>query len=189
MHDPRFEPALGVIYKTNATPGRHTQACQYLLSTNSPILDMPMFGEGTDVQEGRGKFIRIATSIAHIFNCAGTCLFAYLATEMPILVDQLAAITGVDRSFEDLAVIGERIENVRQAFNWKHGIRPSEVAISDRALGRPPLEAGPTAGCTVEIEKLTTEYFEDMGWDPATGRPSPERLQQLGIEDLAPAFA
>ena len=29
MHDPRFEPGLGAIYKLNATPGRHTQACQY----------------------------------------------------------------------------------------------------------------------------------------------------------------
>jgi len=189
MHDPRFEPTLGVIYKTNATPGRHTQACQYLLASNSPIKDMPMFGEGTDVQEGRGKFIRGATAMAHIFNCVGTCLFAYLAGEMATLVDQLSAITGTKWTFEELVIAGERIENVRQAFNWKHDIRPMEVVISDRALGRPPLEAGPTAGYTVELEKLTAEYFEDMGWDPATGKPSLDRLRQLGIEDLAPAFA
>jgi aldehyde:ferredoxin oxidoreductase len=189
MHDPRFEPTLAVIYKTNATPGRHTQACQYLLAPNSPVTDMPAFGTGTDVQEGRGKYIRVATAMAHIFNCVGTCLFAYLSTEMGILIDQLSAITGRDWTFDELVTTGERIENVRQAFNWKHGIRPLEVEISDRAIGRPPLEAGPTAGVQVQIEKLTTEYFEDMGWDPATGRPSAERLRQLGIEDLAPAFA
>jgi len=108
---------------------------------------------------------------------------------MATLVDQLSAITGTQWTFEELAIAGERIENVRQAFNWKHGIRPMEVVISDRALGLPPLEAGPTAGYTVEMEKLTTEYFEDMGWDPATGKPSLDRLRALGIEDLAPAFA
>ncbi len=188
MHDPRFEPTLGVIYKTNATPGRHTQACQYLLAPNSPVEDMPMFGDGTEVQEGRGKFIRVATAMAHVFNCVGTCLFAYLSTEMDILIQQLSAITGKEWTFDELVTVGERIENVRQAFNWKHGIRPLEVAISDRAVGLPPLEAGPTAGVTVEMEKLTTEYFEDMGWDLETGRPSVERLRQLGIEDLAPAF-
>lgn len=188
MHDPRFEPALAVIYKTNATPGRHTQACQYLLAPNNPVTDMPMFGEGTDVQEGRGKFIRAATAMAHIFNCVGTCLFSYLAMEMGVLIKQLNAITGIERSFDDLVTIGERIENVRQAFNWKHGIRPLEVDISDRVLGRPPLEGGPTAGVRVEIEKLTAEYFQNMGWDPASGKPSQERLRQLEIEDLAPAF-
>jgi len=27
-----------------------------------------------------------------------------------------------------------------------------------------------------------------MGWDPATGQPTLKRLQELGIEDLVPAF-
>jgi aldehyde:ferredoxin oxidoreductase len=189
MHDPRFEPALAVIYKTNATPGRHTQACQYLLAPNHPVKDMPMFGQGVQVQQGRGKFIRVTTAMAHIFNCVGTCLFAYLSMEMDMLIEQLSAITGREWTFDELVETGERIENVRQAFNWKHGIHPLEVEISDRAIGRPPLESGPTAGVTADVEKLTAEYFEDMGWDPATGRPSLERLQKLGIEDLAPAFA
>ncbi|MBN1346419.1 MAG: aldehyde ferredoxin oxidoreductase family protein [Phycisphaerae bacterium] len=188
MHDPRFEPTLAVIYRTNASPGRHTQACQYLLAPNHPVKDMPMFGQGTDVQEGRGKYIRVATAMAHIFNCVGTCLFAYLSLEMDMLIEQLSAITGKEWTFDELVETGERIENVRQAFNWKHGIRPMEVEISDRAIGVPPLKEGPTAGVTVDIEKLTAEYFEDMGWDVGTGRPSVERLKRLGIEELAPAF-
>ena len=82
----------------------------------------------------------------------------------PILsIDQLSAITGKNWTFDELVTVGERIENVRQAFNWKHGIRPLEVAISDRAIGRPPLKEGPTAGVEVDIEKLTAEYYEDMG--------------------------
>ncbi len=188
MHDPRFEPTLGVIYKTNATPGRHTQACQYLLAPNHPVKNMPMFGQGTRIQEGRGKFIRVSTAMAHIFNCVGSCLFAYLSTEMNFLIEQLSAITGKEWSFDELVETGERIENVRQAFNWKHGIHPLDVEISERAIGRPPLPAGPTAGMTVEMDKLIAEYFQDMGWDP-TGRPSLERLQKLGIAELAPLFA
>lgn len=44
MHDPRFEPGLGVIYKVDATPGRHTQACQYLVPPGFPT-ERPAFGE------------------------------------------------------------------------------------------------------------------------------------------------
>ena len=188
MHDPRFEPALGAIYKTNATPGRHTQACQYLLAPGHPLGETPQFGVDVHLQDGRGRHLRVTTAMAHVFNCSGTCLFTYLCTEMPVLIEQLSATMGVEWTFDDLVETGERIENVRQAFNWKHGIRPMDVQISDRAIGRPPLKEGPTAGFAVEMDKIIGEYFEDMGWDAATGRPSVERLRHLGIEDVAGAF-
>ena len=38
MHDPRFEPGLGLVYKLDATPGRHTQASQF---TAPPGLKLP----------------------------------------------------------------------------------------------------------------------------------------------------
>ena len=187
-HDPRFEPALAVIYKVNATPGRHTQACQFLLAGGHPVAGMPDFGVNPRQQDDRGRFIRPTTAMAHVFNCAGTCLFAYLSADMQMLIDQLNAITGQHWTFDDLIAIGERIETTRQAFNWKHGRRPMDVHLHDRVLGRPPLTDGPTAGVTVDLDKMTGDYFEAMGWDRATGRPSLQRLRELGIEELASAF-
>ena len=107
---------------------------------------------------------------------------------MSILIDQLNAITGNAWTVDELIAIGERIETVRQAFNWKHGKRPMDTHISDRVIGRPPLPGGPTAGITLDIETMVADYFKSMGWDPATGQPSLERLRELDIEDLAPAF-
>ena len=187
-HDSRFEPAMAAIYKVNATPGRHTQACQYILAADHPVADMPEFSVNPNDQATRGRYIRPTTAIAHIFNCSGTCLFTYLSSPMALLIDQLNAITGNEWTFDDLVTIGERIETVRQAFNWKHDRRPMDTHISDRALGRPPLQGGPTAGVTVDGDTITADYFNAMDWDPATGRPSLQRLQELGIEDLAPAF-
>ena len=187
-HDPRFEPAMAAIYKVNATPGRHTQACQYSMAPNHPLTEKRDYGVEPTEQATRGRYIRPATAICHIYNCSGTCMFTYGSSLLSMLIDQLNAITGNDWTFDDLVTIGERIETVRQAFNWKHGKRPMETHIPDRVLGRPPLPGGPTAGMTIDIDTIVADYFKAMGWDPDTGRPSLERLRELDIEDLAPAF-
>ena len=186
-HDPRLEPALAAIYKVNATPGRHTQACQYFLAPENPLTEKPEYSVNPKDQATRGRYIRPTMAMCHVLNCSGTCLFAYMSSRMSMLIDQLNAITGNQWTFDELVTIGERIETVRQAFNWKHGIRPLEVYIPDRVLGRPPLQSGPTADITVEIETIVADYFQAMGWDP-TGRPTTQRLQELGIGELVGGF-
>ena len=48
----------------------------------------------------------------------------------------------------------------------------------------PPLAAGPLQGVTIDAKTMVSEYFETMGWDPRTGRPSREKLQELGLGDI-----
>jgi aldehyde:ferredoxin oxidoreductase len=33
-------------------------------------------------------------------------------------------------------------------------------------------------------ENLRRNYYQQMGWDPETGRPLPETLRMLGLGDL-----
>jgi len=77
------------------------------------------------------------------------------------------------------------------AFNLREGVRNIELAFPDRALGRPPLEAGPTAGRTVDLDAQVEDYLAAMGWDTTTGVPSQETLEKLGLDfvaaDLHPA--
>ncbi|MCJ7624580.1 MAG: hypothetical protein MUO76_13845, partial [Anaerolineaceae bacterium] len=51
MHDPRCEPALAVIYKFDATPGRHTQAAVTFLPEDFET-DRPKYGKNRDNQAG-----------------------------------------------------------------------------------------------------------------------------------------
>jgi aldehyde:ferredoxin oxidoreductase len=78
--------------------------------------------------------------------------------------------------------IGDRIHTTRQAFNVKHGIHPRDNLAAARSLGRPAQASGANSGRTISIEKLARDYWEQFGWNPGTGMPEPERLQQLGIE-------
>jgi aldehyde:ferredoxin oxidoreductase len=184
MHDPRFEPAMGVIYKIEATPGRHTQACQYLVPDgyDSP---RPGFGVDRDQQKGRGRWIKEASCLCHTMNASGTCLFGYLSTKVEFVPEFLSAVTGVPYTVEDMLTVGERIANMRQAFTVRDGVNPVAYTIPERAYGRPPLPDGPTAGIQVDIEELQSEYLDDVGWTQDAAVPRREVLERLGLEDVA----
>ena len=184
MHDPRFEPAMGVIYQMDATPGRHTQGCQYHLPPGYPA-QKPGFGVDPAQQEGRGRWIRECVCLNHTMNAAGLCLFGYLSTNMSFVPEFISAVWGEPFSLEDMLYTGERIAAVRQAFNVRHGINPLHYSLPGRAYGRPPLEDGPTAGITVHVEAMRREYLAAMGWHPETATPERATLERLGLADIA----
>ena len=55
--------------------------------------------------------------------------------------------------------------------------------MTARALGRPPLAAGANKGRTVNIEQMMRDYWEAFGWEAETGKPKPEALKRMGIEE------
>jgi aldehyde:ferredoxin oxidoreductase len=51
--------------------------------------------------------------------------------------------------------------------------------------GNPPLERGPLAGASLDMDTLVIEYMKGRDWDPETGWPSRELLESLGgLEDV-----
>lgn len=184
MHDPRHEPGMGVIYQMDATPGRHTQACQYFVAPGFPS-GRPAYGVQREVQEGRGRWIKEASCLNHVMNVSGVCLFGYLSTHVTFVLDFISAVTGKIFTIEDMLLTGERIANVRQAFNVREGLNPVTEPIPERAFGRPPLLDGPTAGITVDVESMAREYLEDMRWTEDAAVPKTEVLEHLGLPDIA----
>lgn len=184
MHDPRYEPGLGVIYKLDATPGRHTQACQYSVPPGFES-GMPEYGKEREKQEGRGRFVKAASCLCHTMNASGVCLFGYVSTHVTFVPDFISAITGQPFSVEDMLRVGERIANIRQAFNVREGINAVRQPIPKRAYGIPPLPDGDTAGMTVQIEKLVQEHLDEMGWTQEAAIPRREVLERLGLHDVA----
>jgi len=184
MHDPRFEPAIGVIYQIDATPGRHTQACQYYLPPGYPT-QKPEYGVGPADQQGRGTWIKECSCLNHVLNASGACLFGYLATRYTFVSEFIGAVQGRPFSLEDMATVGERISCIRQAFNVRHGINAVTWPLPGRAYGRPPLADGPTAGITVQAESMLREYLDAMDWTPDAAIPRRAALERLGLADVA----
>jgi len=161
MHDPKFQPetlqAAGARYLMDATPGRHTQ------------------GFGQTGLKG------------HIVNAAGLCAFGYFAGEPEkIIADYISAVTGWERSWEELCVCAERIMAMRQAFNSREGINNRrDWFVHSRIPGIPPQSQGPLKGVTVDMDAQAEFHMEQLGWDPATCKPTREKLLELGLAGAA----
>ena len=124
-------------------------------------------------------------AMSHVMNASGLCLFGYLSTTYDLLQDSLTAVTGVEYTLNDLLLCGERIANMRHAFNVREGISFTKFKIPKRVYGFPPAVKGPTQGVTVDIDSLVREYLEEMAWNKDTTKPSRSKLVELGLSDVA----
>jgi aldehyde:ferredoxin oxidoreductase len=186
-HDPRFEPGLGLIYKIDATPGRHTQGTQF---TTPPgyLTDRPGYGEKRADQAGRGRYGKESLCLNHTMAASGACLFGYGSTHVPFIPEFLTAVTGVPYDLAEMLRAGERIAAIRQAFNTREGINPVALPVPGRAYGSPPLADGPTAGITVAVDQMVREHLENMGWTLDAAIPTRATLERLGMPEIAGAL-
>jgi aldehyde:ferredoxin oxidoreductase len=182
--DPRRFPAYATAYAVNATPARHTQGSEAYAPMD---LALPAFERRSFA--GRGEAHKAASNIMHAINGAGVCQFGYMyGIGVQALPEFLSAATGWEFTLDELLNIGERIANLRQAFNVREGLSQNAVTVPGRILGKPPLPDGPLAGRTVDLETLAREYLTAMDWDVVTGQPSKKRLIELGLMDVVQAL-
>jgi aldehyde:ferredoxin oxidoreductase len=179
-HDPKFGFHWGTSYRLDPTPGRHTQGP----GMPPPGLPMPEFDPQSF--KGRGEAHKIGNDFAHVVSSTGTCLFLYWSLpSIDAFVEFMNAVSGWDLTIEELLKTGERISNMRHAFNIREGLNPLKYQIPGRIMGNPPPKEGPLAGVTVDEETLDREYLAAMDWDLKTTKPSKQKLEELGLDDVA----
>jgi len=159
MHDPKLETSpynktCQLMYIADATPARHTQ----------------------HPHEG---FAMQATGL-----CSFRSFLERDGKDLPQITDFINAVTGWNVTDSDMLLVGDRIATMRQAFNVREGFKPSDFKYPGRVLGKPPLKSGPLARVTIHPEKMVAEYFKSMDWDLETGKPSRNKLTELGLEDV-----
>ncbi len=100
-----------------------------------------------------------------------------------VIPEYLFLATGRRFEMRELLKIGERIANLRVAFNLREGIFNKEsFKLPGRAFGKPPLISGPTKGVTVDIDIQLRDYYRAMGWNPDTGIPKRAVFERLGLD-------
>jgi aldehyde:ferredoxin oxidoreductase len=195
-HDSRFTSLMGVTYISDPTPGRHTAGTASWNETFNAKFPMP--GAGVDPKEvtvawrgteGKGVAQAHFSNAHQVMNGLGLCLFTNLIGGLPWL-DLTNALTGWRMTEADLLIAGERIQNLRAAFNRREGIRPADFAPHPRMLGEGDglLQSGPLKGIQVPLEQLKADYYRAMHWNPQTGHLSRARAEALGMSSLLDGY-
>ena len=187
MHDSRLDPGYAIAYECEPTPGRHTISCYLYAGLFGVQHSFPAADQMIKKTKGRtAKKVRqyaAGSFFMQLVNCAGMCMFGAMISRLP-LVDYFNAVTGWDLSVADVLTTGARIQTLRQCFNVREGLQPSDIKLPGRMTGRPPQKEGPVADVNLDVDNLAHEYRQAMGWDPTTGRAEESTLKKLGLTRL-----
>ena len=173
-YDPRGAKGIGLTYATANRGGCHVTG--YTISPE--ILGIP---EKLDplTPEGKAKWSKIFQDFTCVVNSTVNCLFVTFALGAKEYAELLSAVTGWDFTDEELMKIGERIYNLERVIINKYGFDGKDDTLPERLL-KEPLKEGPAKGHVVELDKMKEEYYKLRGW--VDGKPTPEKLKELGIE-------
>ncbi|NHI91140.1 MAG: hypothetical protein EAX96_01470 [Candidatus Lokiarchaeota archaeon] len=186
MHDPRAIFAIGLHYATEPVGARHSSANQ-LIAMSMAAMGIPEIGvkkapKRTKTKNQADTTIKVQ-DLNTISNSLVVCAFATAGKAILDQIEIYNAITGLSYTIDDMLLIGERITNLRRAFNMKFGLTAKDDILPSRM--QEPHSSGGSAGVIVDLKPMLDEYYELRAWDPVTGKPTKEKLVNLSLEDLA----
>jgi aldehyde:ferredoxin oxidoreductase len=194
-HDSRFTSLMGVTYISDPTPGRHTAGTASWNETFNAKFPLPGAVDAKETTvawrgtEGKGVAQAHFSNAHQVLNGLGLCLFTNLTGGLPWL-ELTNALTGWGMTEKELLLAGERIQNLRAAFNRREGIRPADFAPHPRMLGEGDgnLQTGPLKGIRVPLGALRDDYYRAMHWNPQTGHLSRAHAEALGLTALLDGY-
>ena len=179
-HDPRALSGMAVVYATSPRGACHMQGDMYAVDMGLTLPEVGIYPGGRFKTRGKSKIVARVQDWRTLYNSAIMCVF--VNPTAPVLVKLLSQATGWSSDIVWWQRTGERIFNLKRAFNNRLGVRRGHDRLPERMLI--PMSNG-SRGRTPRVETLLEEYYEARNWDWQTGRPSREKLVSLGLPDVA----
>lgn len=185
-YDSRAVQLTGLSYATANRGGDHMTAyvqgptfvdAPFLIVENSEIKD-PFAADPAEVKVAIDLEDMLTT-----FDCVGACKFMGLCLNADDWVKLVNLATGWDYSTAEYKQAGERVYNLARAFNNREGLTRTDDTLPKRLL-EDPLPEGPAEGHVNHLSVLLNSYYQKRGWDEQTGKPTAEKLRELGLEDV-----
>jgi len=140
--------------------------------------------------QGKARSAVISEHMERVADNLGVCkwlfgLFIYQDTEMVTRVFNL--VTGKDWDLNQLLKVSERVRNLERMFDVRQGLRRQDDSLPKKFFDQ-PLTHGPYKGEVMDkdkFERMKDEYYDIRGWDKETGIPTREKLEELGLGEVA----
>jgi aldehyde:ferredoxin oxidoreductase len=143
-----------------------------------------------------GRYTRYMEDMMRVKNAIGLCtIYTYQGLLFGNDIAELySAATGQEMTALGMVERGERINNVAKMINVREGFSRVDDAIPevwfrpmDTPEGRIEMQDYyQTRTLTKQdTDRILDDYYEERGWNPGSGTPTPERLDALGLGFLA----
>ena len=140
------------------------------------------------IEPGRGELIVGKEDLACILDCLVLCKFLRNCfDDFNAETAQLfTMITDIPMTADEIAKVGERVVNLKKAFNIREGWTKADDWLPARVF-EDPVPSGPSAGSFINPDELRMEiqdYYRARGWTE-DGLIPKAKLVALGLEDIA----
>jgi len=142
------------------------------------------------IEPGRGKMIVDESKMYNIIDSLIVCKFSRgtYYDGWKDLANYYTLATGIPMTPEEMAKVGDRIENLARLFNIREGKGTRKYdTIPWKIKNCPVPDEGPAKGVVVNEEEFQIgldDYYAARGWT-ANGVPTVEKLKELGLEEFA----
>ncbi|MFO7958895.1 MAG: aldehyde ferredoxin oxidoreductase family protein [Candidatus Brocadiia bacterium] len=194
--DPRGIKGYGLGVAVATRGGDHLRSEPWFEFMEDPEEGKRRFGHPESAfrleYKGKGKVVKFYEERCVLADCLEACKNTIVNMEIISFKEAaklLSYLTEIDFKEKEVKKATERIMNVERAYIVREGIRREDDTLPDRFLNEPlPEECGESAGSVVEIEPMLNEYYEARNWDIETGIPNIEKLEDLGLHEIAEEF-
>jgi aldehyde:ferredoxin oxidoreductase len=176
-HDPRAFSSMALVYSTSPIGASHNHSDMYWVEVGRSVeeLGIPLTDRLEDA--GKGPLVARHQDWRSVTNALVMCIFNNAPVQYH--ADLFNAVTGRQETLDSLLHIGECIWNLKRAFNCRLGLTRADDTLPHLLLQ--PLPEGGTQGHVPDLELMLKEYYQARGWDWETGKPSREKLEELGL--------
>lgn len=187
LHEPRLKQGLGLGYAVGAQGADHCSGYHdtAFMMENLALDHLRGLGAVDPVPAIDLSTTKVANvRAAHMYNLfldsAVCCKFPpWTATDM---VNLVRAATGWEYTVHEAVQLGERIATLARVFNLREGITADEDCLPKRFFGGTRRGAlKDVAVDPAELESAIKTFYGMMGWDPQSGVPRRETLEELGV--------
>ena len=185
-YDSRGAKITGLAFATANRGGDHitayVQGPTYLASPFLVVEDSEI-KDPLKEDPKEAKVVKEMEDALTVFDAAGSCKFMGMSLDAKEWSDIIKTLTGWQFTVEEFRKTGERIYNLERAYNVREGLTRADDTLPKRLL-EDPLPEGPAAGQVNKLEIFLDPYYEFRGWDKKTGKPTQEKLKELGLDEV-----
>ena len=181
LHDARAFTGMAISYATGPRGACHLKGDYYNVDLGSGVPELGIVAGDRLQSEAKAEMAARYQDFKDIFDSLLLCKFAPLTLTQ--ITEMLNNVTGWEYSPADLHTVAERSLNIKRAIGNRLGVTREDDRLPD--INLVALKEGSTANKSPDMDLMLRDYYDYRKWDWDTGKPTREKLLELGLEDAA----